>query len=148
MIRPATSDDIPELMRMGRAFHAVTGVADIIPLDDASLEQTFANLIAAPTGVILVADNGAGLAGAVGALLHAHYFNAAHVTGQELFWWVDPAQRGFGSDLFNALEAWVRENEAATFSMIALDSLDAERVGRIYRRHGYRPTEHSWMKRF
>lgn len=146
MIRPAGSGDIPELLRMGRAFH--TAGHFLIPLDEETLARTFGQLIEAETGVILVVETEQGLAGAVGALLHPHYFNAEHLTGQELFWWVDPEHRGHGTELFNALEDWVREQGAGTFSMIALEAIEPQRTGIIYRRRGYHPTEHSYMRRF
>lgn len=129
---------------MGRAFHAVTGVADLIPLDGPTLERTFLQLI--DHGVILVVEGEDGLVGATGALLHPHYFNANHLTGQELFWWIDPEHRGAGGKLFDALEAWVREQGASSFTMIALEALEAERVGKIYRRRGYRPVERSFVR--
>lgn len=147
MIRLATVSDIPELLRMGAAFHSVTGVADIIPLDEQSLANTMTSLIETELGVIIVLDSGDGLKGATAALLHPHYFNANHRTGMELFWWVDPEHRGLGGKLFDALEAWVRANGADSFSMLALEALEPEKVGLIYRRRGYRPLEHSYIKR-
>lgn len=129
---------------MGKAFHAVTGVADLISLDLATLERTFVQLM--ESGVILVVEGGGGLVGATGALLHPHYFNSAHITGQELFWWIDPDHRGVGAELLNALEQWVEAQGAHSFSMIALEALEPERVGLIYRRRGYRPVERSYLR--
>jgi GNAT superfamily N-acetyltransferase len=135
-------------MRMGRAFHAVTGAADLIPLDDATLERTFQQLIEGEASVILVFDKGDGLAGATGAMLHPHYWNNAHITGQELFWWVDPEHRGIGRALFDVLESWVQVSGAHSFTMIALEHIDGGKAGAIYRRRGYRPVEHSYTKGF
>ena len=129
---------------MGKAFHAVTGVADLIPLDEPTLERTFLQLM--HSGCLLVVDGDEGLIGATGALLHPHYFNSAHITGQELFWWIDPDHRGSGALLFNALEDWVRSKGANSFSMIALEALEPDKVGLIYRRRGYRPVERSYLR--
>lgn len=148
-LREATYLDLDELLRMGRAFHAVTGVADILALDEASLERTFIRLIENEDAVLIVCENNPGLCGAVGALLYPHYMNEEHLTGQELFWWVEPEHRhGVGPLLFDALEHWVRGKEAATFSMISLEALEPERVGAMYRRRGYRLTEHNYMRAF
>lgn len=147
MIRPAVPADLPELLRMASAFHSVSGVADIIPLDRDTLERLLLSLIDAETGVIIVLEGEGGLIGATGALLHPHYFNSAHLTGSELFWWIDPEHRGKGGLLFDALEEWVRSMGAGSFSMIALEALEPERVGLIYRRRGYRPLEHNYIKR-
>ena len=149
LLREATYLDLDELLRMGRAFHAVTGAADIIPLDEPSLERTFINLIDNPLGVILVLQAETGLCGAVGAMLHPSYLNANHLTGQELFWWVDPEHRsGVGQSLFDALETWVQTQGADSFTMITLDALEPEKVGALYRRRGYRPAERSYLKGF
>lgn len=131
---------------MGTAFHAVTGVADIIPLDRDSLTRTFVQLIENDSAVLLVIEGGAGLTGATGALLHPHYFNSAHLTGQELFWWIDPEHRGAGASLLKALEEWVESRGAHSFSMIALEAQEPDKVGLIYRRRGYRPVERSYLK--
>lgn len=146
MIRHAVPSDMPELLRMGRAFHAVTGVADLIPLDEPTLERTFQQLMDAELGALLVVEGEGGLIGATGALLHPHYWNADHITGQELFWWIDPEHRGCGGKLFDALEGWVREQGASSFTMIALDALEADRVSLIYRRRGYRPAERCFVR--
>jgi hypothetical protein len=148
-LREATYLDLDELLRMGRAFHAVTGVADIVPLDEASLERTFIQLIDNPYGCLIVCDAGMNLCGAVGALVHPHYMNSKHMTGQELFWWVEPDYRNrTGPLLFDALETWVSQIGASTFSMITLEALEPERVAAMYKRRGYRPAERSYIKAF
>lgn len=147
MIREATPADLPDLIRMGKAFHAVTGVADLIPMDVETLGRTFLQLMGGESSTILVKDD-AGIVGAVGALLHPHYFNNAHITGQELFWWVDPEHRGAGVELLDALEDWARSMGARTFGMIALEAIDGGRAGSIYKRRGYRPVEHSYLRGF
>lgn len=148
-LREATYLDLDELLRMGRAFHAVTGVADIVPLDEASLERTFVQLIDNPFGCLIVCDAHHSLCGAVGALVHPHYMNSKHLTGQELFWWVEPDWRnGMGPMLFDALEHWVRGVGASTFTMITLEALEPERVAAMYKRRGYRPAERSYIKEF
>jgi GNAT superfamily N-acetyltransferase len=148
-LREATYLDLDELLRMGRAFHAVTGVADIVPLDEATLERTFVNLIEGEMACLIVCETPEGLCGAVGALVHPHYMNSEHLTGQELFWWVDEGHRdGTGQALFDALEHWVKGVGASTFCMITLEALDPERVAAMYRRRGYRPAERNFIKAF
>lgn len=132
---------------MARAFHKAAKVDRFVEIDDGTLSATFANLMGAGTGLLLVGSTERGLGGAVGALLHPHYMNAAHLTGQELFWWVDPEHRGIGPALFDALELWVAAMGAQSFSMIALEELRPAAVGEIYRRRGYVPAEHSWIRR-
>lgn len=139
MIREATLDDIPALLSIGQAFHKAAGLDRLAPLDLATLDQTLTNLIRNENGVVFMDGQG----GATGGLVHPCWFNAGHITGQELFWW---APNG-GRALFDALEAWARER-AHSWTMITLEALRPDAVGAIYRRRGYHPTEHSYVKVF
>lgn len=147
-IREASYHDLDELLRIGREFIAINGVADIIPLDEASLEVSLVGMIDNAAATILVIDGGDGLWGTTGALLHPHYWNASHITGQELWWWVDPEHRGMGTALFDALEDWVRSKGAHSFTMMGLEAQRPEAVGKLYERRGYRPAERSFLRKF
>lgn len=138
-VHPATVDDIPALLDIGKAFHAASD--NHVPMCLATLETTLRNLIAGPDGVVLMTGKGS----ATGALLYPAWFNASHRTGTELFWW---APAGDGLELFDALEAWARDNGAHSFSMAALEALRPAAVGALYRRRGYRPVEHSYVRTF
>jgi GNAT superfamily N-acetyltransferase len=148
MIRPATLEDMPRLVEMGERFFKTAGWEDIAEWDDASITRTLTHLIEQDVGAIFVLDDGAQLVGMAGGMLNPFYFNLHHLTGQELFWWVEPEHRGQGSLLFDALEGWARDAGAQSFSMIALDNIRPELMGRIYRMRGYRAAEHSYIKRF
>lgn len=130
---------------MGAQFAAVSGTP--IAYDAASAEATLRRLIDMPEGCLLVADAGE-VIGMTGAMVHAHYFNASHRTGQELFWWIDPEHRGskIGLEMFLALESWARSQGAQTFVMGALHAQSPEKVGQFYERNGYAPLEHTYMK--
>lgn len=147
MIRRALLSDMNALTSMGRQFFAATGYGDIAQFDDASFQATAAHLMTGDA-VCLVAEIDGKVVGAAGALAYPFYFNASHKTGQEVFWWLNPEHRGgqLGIQLFAALEAWAKSQGCQTFTMIALDAVDAERVGRIYKRCGYRASEHSYIK--
>lgn len=147
MIRLAQAVDLGALLAMGRAFFAATGYSDIAQFDDASFAKTVEHLMTGDA-VCLVAEVDGRVVGAAGALAYPFYFNAAHKTGQEVFWWLNPEHRGgqLGIHLFAALESWAKDQGCQSFTMIALDAVDADRVGRIYRRCGYRPSEHSYIK--
>ena len=145
MIRPADIGDLPDIVRMGRDFASVSGAP--FPFDAESAITTIRNLIASPSGVVLVADIGP-IVGMTGALIHPHYFNSSHITGQELFWWIDPPYRGskIGLEMFHSLEEWARSSGANSFSMIALHAQNPEKIGRLYERNGYVPLENSYTK--
>jgi hypothetical protein len=139
VIYEATSDDIPALIEVGKAFHAASN--NHIPMCLETLERTLLHLLDSPDGVVLMTDKGS----ATGALLHPAWFNASHRTGMELFWW---APAGDGLALFDALEAWAISNGAQSFGMTALEALRPSAVGALYRRRGYRPVEHNYAKVF
>lgn len=140
MTRAATEDDLPACLRMGRAFAAAAG----LDADDESMIVTLRSLM--DGGGLFV--TGSPLHGMAGVLVYRAYFNAAQVSAQELFWWVDEDARrsGAGRSLLTAIEAYAREAGAHTLTMIALDDVDGERVGAFYRSEGYRPLERNFVK--
>src|SRR3546814_3491274 len=105
-------------------------------------------MIESPDGICLVAEDGWEVSVVAGGLAHPLYFNHGHKSGMELFWWVRPYRRtGIGSKLFDALEDEARALGCESWAMIALDKVSPDLTGRIYRRRGYRASEHSYIKR-
>lgn len=138
-VREATEDDLPALLDIAQRFHDRGRIP--VPLCLDSVAATLQHLMASDLGVVFVA----GAHGAAGALLHPSWMNASHLTGQELFWWSD---QGDGALLFGALENWARSKGANSFAMIALEACRPSAVGALYRRRGYLPAEHSYLKVF
>ncbi|KQM58793.1 MULTISPECIES: GNAT family N-acetyltransferase [unclassified Sphingomonas] len=143
MIRDATPTDIPELLRMGRAFAAKLRLGETVGYDEATMERLFAHLIDSPTGILLVTDGGA-----AGGMIYPAMFNAQHTTGQELFWWVDPGKRGKGIALLVALEAKARELGADSWMMSTVEALNFEAASKLYERRGYRASDRNFLKVF
>lgn len=148
MIRRAGPEDIPALGAIGALFHEEAGLSDIAPYVRADCEKSICHMIESPDGICLVAEEGGEVIGVAGGLVHPLYFNHAHRSGMELFWWVRPDRRnGVGRLLFDALENEARALGCESWAMIALDKVNPELTGRIYKRRGYRASEHSWIKR-
>lgn len=148
MIRRATLDDVPEIARLGGLFHAEAGWGDIVEYSQTDCEKTLTHLVTNDDGIVLVADRDGEIVGMCGGLCHPIYFNHAHKSGQELFWWMRPDLRdGTGRELLEAMESEARRVGCESWSMIALDKVQPEITGRIYRRRGYRASEHSYIKR-
>jgi hypothetical protein len=147
-IRDATPDEAREIAEIGERFHSEAQWGDIVAYSVEDCQKTIRTLIENEDGICIVADDGGKIIGIAGGLVHPFYFNHAHRTGMELFWWVDPEYRGgVGLPLFTALEDAARDRGCESWAMIALDRVNPDLTGRIYQRRGYRASEHSWIKR-
>lgn len=147
-IREATQDDVDTVARLGRIFYEEAAWADIVEWDDASIRQTLSGLVASDDGIVLVLCREGVISGMTGGLIYPMYFNHAHRTGQELFWWLAPGERdGAGGALLDALEQTAKHRGAESWSMLALEKLRPEAVGALYRRRGYRASERTYIKR-
>lgn len=148
MIRLATPDDIPTLLEMGREFHGAAGWADITDFNPVDCAQTLANMIDVESAILLVVERDGAVVGMAGGVTTPIYFNYAHKSGQELFFWMRPdARNGEGRLLLTALENEARALGCESWMMIALDKVRPEATGALYKRNGYRLAEHGWIKR-
>lgn len=147
MIRPATPEDIPAIVAMGEKFHAEAGWADIAEYRPDDCARSIAAMIEG-SGIVLVAEREGQVVGMAGGVVGPLYFNAGHVTGQELFLYMTPGLRdGTGARLLAGLEDEARRRGCQSWIMIALDRVSPEATGRLYQRRGYRAAEHSWIRR-
>lgn len=145
MIRAATPDDVPEIARLGALFHAQAGWEEI-PYSEADCAASLSALMASPNFICLVSDNG-GIDGMIAGVTSPVYFNHAHLSGEELFWWVsDSAPQMAGIKLITGLEKEARSRGVATWQMKSLSRLNGERMDALYTRLGYRASERSFIK--
>lgn len=148
MIRKAAQDDVANIVEMGRRFHEEAGWSDICDFDPESCTRTIANMIEQDAHIVLVVEQGGDLIGMAGGVTSELYFNYAHRTGQELFFWMRPETRsGEGRALLQALEDEAKSIGCGSWAMIALDNIRPDATGMLYKRNGYRPSERSWIKR-
>lgn len=148
MIRTARIEDCAEIARLGRIFHAEAAWGDVAEFIEDDCQKTLEHLCASPDGILLVLERDGQITGMAGGLCSPLYFNFAHKTGQELFWWVSPDERGSsGLRLLDALEDEARARGCLSWAMIALDKVAPERTSRIYERRGYRASERTFIKR-
>ena len=146
-VRQACPEDLGELLRMAKAFHEASCYAETVEVDLRSFADTVARL-ATEAGVVLVAQRGEEVVGMAAAMATPHWFNNAHLTGQELFWWVDPAARGTraGFMLMRGLEQWAKDAGCRTFHMASTANLAPDKLARVYQRMGYRPQDIYYTK--
>lgn len=147
-IRPALPSDMPALRQMASDFHAASCYVNSVPADLDSFASTVAHLADSPAGLVLVAEDAQGLAGMAAAMAMRHWFNARHITGQELFWWVEPRARGGGAGLklMRGLEEWARARGCHSFCMASTSNLAPDKLARLYKRQGYEPQDIYYRK--
>lgn len=135
------------IVEMGERFHGAAGWGDVVAYDRDSLEQSAASMIASESFRILVLEVDGSIVGMMAAGFMPFYFNYGHLTGTELFLWVEPEHRGCGVELLGAMEREARDAGCSSFTLGAMDGLRPAAVGRLYVRRGYRPNEHTWIRR-
>lgn len=132
-MRPATPEDIPALLEMGRAFHAESGMP--FSFDQDAVSGMLATMIEADGATVLMTDRGG-----IGGVLQPAYCDPKWTYAVELFWWA----RGDGLALLRAFERWAQQAGANEVRMTSLAALP--RADRLIRRVGYEPAEVSYSK--
>jgi len=141
VIRPATMEDVPALVAMGRQFAQTEMYRDVLRENPEQMAIVAGNLIGHESGAILVLERDGILVGMIGLVCTLHFLSGEMYAG-EVFWWVTPGQRGDGVRLLRAAESWAIEHGAKALQMIA----PTERVGQFYDRMGFTRTEISYQK--
>jgi len=146
MIRDATHADIAAIVKHGKTFFDAAGWGDVAEYSEEDCGRSIAHLIDNDAGIVIVYEVDSEIVGMAGGIIAPLYFSLSHLSGQELFWWIKEGCRGAGLLLLQGLESAAREKGCKTWSMIALDRIAPERTGQLYRRRGYRASEHSYIK--
>ena len=144
MIRLATPNDVPAMVRMGEAFHALAVSGHYIPWCGRSFALTLAKLIVAGSAFVYEVDGQ--VEGMTAAVLQPAYFNDQILTCNELFCWVNPTQRGAGMNLFDMLESWAKQKGAKVMVLATVPNMRSEVLDRKYRAKGYALTDNFYMK--
>ena len=137
MVRQATLSDIPELLRLGRKFHAASPYASMVRFNDEDMTATLNNLI-----------NGAGVVfktrhAICGGLITPLLFNHKALVGAELFLF---SEKGTGLDVRKAFEKWASDNGAKYIQMSCLVNTKEKPMRRLFRSFGYDAKEVSFLK--
>jgi N-acetylglutamate synthase-like GNAT family acetyltransferase len=137
LIRLATLEDTPAIVRMVAMLHASAGIA--LPIDPRITASFVDSLIASPMGLVLVggpAEPDGFLAASVGAASIA-MTPVAHEHG----WW---SEGGDGLRLLRRYEQWARE--MGCFAARMSTPPGATRANEILERSGFAMAEQAWVK--
>lgn len=145
-IRPANEADIPAIVRMSACFYPTTCYPALAPMDEASVIGVARFCM--DGGVMLVAEDEAGVCGMVGLVVAPFMFNATLMTAQEVVWWVDPEAQGKGAGkaLLAAIEPACRAKGVAAIVMVHMANSPPQAAA-LYERMGFEHTESTYTKR-
>ena len=124
MIRKATINDMPDVLRMGQEFYKEAPYS--IPFDVDSLRETVIEFIEADEAdaILLVSEVDGKTVGMLAGVLTPLYYNKSYKQAQEYWWWVDKDFRGSkeGVSLFEAYESWATFYGACQMSVCTMTS--------------------------
>lgn len=149
MIRAAELPDIPAMLEMVQAFHAMNGYGAVFgQIDEDDVTVVLTNAINGNETCAFVIDADKKLEGLIVAVAIPVYFNSKVKMVAELIWWVNPEYRNkkHSISLLRRMEDWAASIGANLVSMICLENVEPEKVGNIYERMGYSLSEHSYIK--
>lgn len=125
-----------------------------LKIDNSLLQETLVTFLPEhnPDGSRILAyvkDEGkvVGLVAAVVSKGH-FIFNKEQSLGQEVVWWVHEDYRGskIGKLLLTVLETWAKELGLSRLALGHYENDTGRKVGILYRRLGYKPVEHNYIK--
>lgn len=143
-VREARSDDLIDVIRMGRDF---AELADE-PFDRDSAADHFEWILANADAVAFIAIDIEGRPVGICAAIHfPTLWDSSKRLATELWWYVDPKARGngVGTALKDTIESWAKAAGAYRVLMMTLDGI-GDGVDQMYLKDGYRPHERSYVK--
>lgn len=138
--RRATLEDLDQIVRWGRDFHAYGPWADRVPYDENSIRSSITAMLEGEAAAIFVCEGGM-----CGGILFPMYFNHDHLVAQELFWWSVPGSKS-GTAVRAAWENWARDAGASSILMTCLADNREPGMRRLLRSQGFTPVEVSHFK--
>lgn len=142
MIRQATIEDVPEIVRLG-SLSLVGGAYENLIADNTERVAQLAKDTIGGAGKVLLCDEDGHVCGLLAFLVLPHPFSG-EMTATELMWYVEPEFRkgATGLQLLWEAERVAKEMGAKKFQFTA----PSEQVGSIYKRFGYRQIEVAYLK--
>lgn len=149
VIRHAATEDAEQIAILGGRFHKQAAWSDIFNYNISDCVMSLQHFIGQPNFICMVAEKDDRFVSFGALVLAPIYFNHLHISAEELFWWADPEtpHLSIGRKLKKALEQEAKDRGASSIQMKSIDLLNGARMAKLYARDGYRPSEHSFIKR-
>ena len=147
-VRLAEKSDRAGIIEQARAFFAASPMGQRVDFDEAGFAAFLDHVEASESAQVWVVDKAGEVVGIAGALAFPLYFAPSVIVAQELFWWIDPAERGTsaGAQMMFEIEGWAEQVGASQLFMIALENDRAATMARVYSRRGFSPIERTFTK--
>ncbi len=147
-VRPATLLDLGKYARLGEQFIAASPLGKEAGHSPAETLNFLTSALENPDIGMWLAEQDGQMVGICSAIAYPLYFRPSYTIVQELWWWLTPEARGSGAGqmMFKEIERWAVTKNAAALTMIALENDAVDKVGRFYRRAGFRPLERTFIK--
>ena len=148
IVRKAIEADLPKYLVLAQTFHAASPMHGAIEFDTSGYSQFYLASLQNDSVGIWLAEINNDIVGICGAVAYPLYFNPSALVVQELWWWLTPASRGSGAgkQMFQQIEQWAKEKNAAALFMIALEDNRAKKMENLYIRAGFKPMERTFIK--
>lgn len=149
-IRPATREDLPALIEMGRQLHDESPRYQGMEFKPAKLERLFDSLqgtLLAQPGCVFVAERGDYIIGmTVGIIAERWFSDELYLTDLTMF--VRPEHRGGSAfpKLVRALEGWAASEKITEIALGVSTEIHAQETSRMYERLGYRLAGYTMVK--
>lgn len=145
MIRMASMKDIDQLIVLAGLFYCESNIE--LNFNEAHLEESFKRFIEMPEFCLIVIENQEKIIGMLVGAAYPNFFSG-DMQAQEMLWFIDNAHRrsGLGKELLKNFEAWALSKGAKEIAMVALRSLNSDKVAQIYKSLGYKEIERSFVR--
>jgi len=146
-VRVATEKDIIDLTILGKQFVKESQYYDLLGWDASKVHITLTNAMEREDFEIFCFCCDSEVVGLLACFVTPCFFSET-IQAVEMLWYVDPEHRGSkeAQQLLDHYEEWAKEKKAVVVNLINLDVLNAEKVGRLYERRGYRQIENTFIK--
>jgi GNAT superfamily N-acetyltransferase len=137
MIRPATFDDVPRLVALGRIMHAESPRFGALRFDAQILERTLRVAIAEHFAMVALHDGV--VVGGMVALLTPHWFSP-DLTACDLALFIDPEYRGGMAPvrLLHAYAQWAKASGSRMTLFGVMTAVNTEKTVALAERLGWR----------